>query len=112
MKPTAPLRNKSHVFATTPWISSSCPASLVRFASSRLRTPAVKLFNASRGFSLSLSLSLSLGEEVYPMNSEITSAQLSPGVLYAGAKSKALSLIIILGALIAVFVNVRRVQVL
>jgi hypothetical protein len=30
MKPTAPLRNKPHVFATTPWISSSCPTSLVR----------------------------------------------------------------------------------
>jgi hypothetical protein len=30
MKPTVPFRNKSHVFATTPWIASSCPASLVR----------------------------------------------------------------------------------
>jgi hypothetical protein len=48
-----------------------------------LRIPAVELFNARRG------LSLSLGEEVYPMNSEITPAQLSPGVLYprAGAQS-------------------------
>ena len=35
------------------------------------------------------------------MNSEITPAQLSPGVLYPGAKSKALPRIIILGALIA-----------
>jgi hypothetical protein len=54
----------------------------------------------------------SLGEEVHPMNSKITLAQLSPGVLYAGARSKALSLIIILGALIAAFVNVRGGQVL
>jgi hypothetical protein len=76
MKPTAPFRNKSHVFATTPWISSSCPTSLVRLKLVRyphslaptlvvlpsmslgpplhslgLRTPAVKLFNASRGLS-------------------------------------------------------------
>src|ERR1700736_5816635 len=29
------------------WISSRCPASLVRFASSRSRTPAVMLINAS-----------------------------------------------------------------
>jgi hypothetical protein len=36
----------------------------------------------------------SLGEEIYPMNSKITPAQLSSGVLYAGAKSKALSRII------------------
>ena len=43
----------------------------------------------------------SLGEEVFPMNSEITPAQLSPDVLYPGAKSKALPRIIILGALIA-----------
>ena len=35
------------------------------------------------------------------MNSEITPAQLSPGVLYLGAKSKALFRIIILGASIA-----------
>jgi hypothetical protein len=77
MKPTAPLRSKlthslplirplacpsmSHrfprapfiVFTTTPWISSRCPATLVRFASSRSHTPAVMLFNASRGLSLS-----------------------------------------------------------
>ena len=46
------------------------------------------------------------------MHSKITSAQLTPGVLYAGSKSKALPLIIILGALIAAFVNLRRVQVL
>jgi hypothetical protein len=31
------------------WISSRCPASLVRFASSRSHTPAVMLFNASGG---------------------------------------------------------------
>src|SRR6266404_5036 len=53
IQPTAPFRIKSSMFATTPWISSRCPASLVRFASSRSRTPAVKLFNASRGLSLS-----------------------------------------------------------
>src|SRR6266581_8534762 len=41
------------MFATTPWISSRCPATLVRFASSRSHTPAVLLFNASRGLSLS-----------------------------------------------------------
>jgi hypothetical protein len=44
------------------------------------------------------------------MKSKITPAQLSPGVLYPGAKSKALSRIIILGALIAAFVNVRGAQ--
>ncbi|PYK19246.1 MAG: hypothetical protein DME55_05075 [Verrucomicrobia bacterium] len=49
MKPTAPPRNNFGVFATTPWIASRCPASLVRFASSRSPTPAVLLFNASRG---------------------------------------------------------------
>jgi hypothetical protein len=74
MKPTAPLRYNFSVFATTPWISSKYPAyapasasilfpafrflaerrdSLVRFASSRSRTPAVMLSNASRGLSLS-----------------------------------------------------------
>jgi hypothetical protein len=53
----------------------------------------------------------SLGEEVHPMDSKITPAQLSPGVLYPRAKSKALSLIIIPGALLAAFVNVRGVQV-
>jgi hypothetical protein len=53
MKPTAPSRSKFIVFATTPWISSRCPASLVRFASWRSRTPAVMLFNATRGLSLS-----------------------------------------------------------
>jgi hypothetical protein len=60
MKPTpkvfasrlAPLRNKFSVFATIPWISSKCPASLVRLTPSRSRTSAVKLFNASRGLSL------------------------------------------------------------
>ena len=52
----------------------------------------------------------SLGEEVYPLNSKITPAQLSPGVLYPGTKSKALFRIIILGALIAAFVNVREAQ--
>jgi hypothetical protein len=51
MKPTAPLRHDFSVFATTPWISSRCPATLVRFASSRSHTPAVMLFNASRGLS-------------------------------------------------------------
>jgi hypothetical protein len=74
MKPTAPLRNKFGVLATTPWISSRCPASLVRLKlvlcphslaptlvvlpsmslgpplhSLGSRTPAVMLFNASRG---------------------------------------------------------------
>ena len=52
----------------------------------------------------------SLDEEVYPMNSKITPAQLSPGVLYPRAKSKALPRIIILGALIAAFVNMRGAQ--
>jgi len=51
MKPTAPLRNAFSMFATTSWISSRCPASLVRFALSRSRTPAVLLLNASRGLS-------------------------------------------------------------
>jgi len=53
MKPTAPLRSNPSVFATTPWISSRCPATLVRFASSPSRTPNVLLFNASRDLSLS-----------------------------------------------------------
>jgi hypothetical protein len=44
------------------------------------------------------------------MKNKITPAQLSPGVLYPGAKSKALSRIIILGALIAAFMNVRGLQ--
>jgi hypothetical protein len=44
------------------------------------------------------------------MNSKITPAQRSPGVLYPSAKSKALSRIIILGVLIASFVNVREAQ--
>jgi len=52
-------------------------------------------------------ISFSLGEEVYPLNSKITPAQLSPGVLHPGKKSKALLRIIIHGALIAAFVNVR-----
>jgi hypothetical protein len=39
------------------------------------------------------------------MNSKITPAQLSPGVLYPAARSKVLSRIIILGALIAAFVR-------
>src|SRR5436189_5762514 len=43
MKPTAPLRCDFSVFATTPSTSSRFPASLVRFASSRSRTPAVML---------------------------------------------------------------------
>ena len=53
MKPTAPLRYNFSVLDTTPWISSRCPATLVRFASSPSRTPAVLLFNASRDLSLS-----------------------------------------------------------
>ena len=44
------------------------------------------------------------------MKSKSTPAQLSPGVLYPGGKLKALSRIIILGALIAAFVNVRGAQ--
>ncbi len=44
------------------------------------------------------------------MNSKITPAQLNSGVLYLGAKSKALSRSIIFGAFIAAFVNVRRAQ--
>jgi hypothetical protein len=52
MKPTTPWRNEFRVFAAMPWISSRCPANLVRFASSRSRTPAVVLSNASRGLSL------------------------------------------------------------
>jgi predicted enzyme related to lactoylglutathione lyase len=58
MKPTAPPRGNFGVFATAPWISSTCPASLVRLASSRSRTPAVLLFNASRGLSLSREVAL------------------------------------------------------
>src|SRR5207253_8610756 len=54
---------------------------------------------------------LSLGAEVFPMNNKITSVQLSSDVLYPRAKSKALSRITILGALIAAFVNVRLAQV-
>src|SRR5438876_6525122 len=53
MKPTAPWRYNFSVFATTPWISSRCPASVVRFASARGRTPAVLFSNASRSLSLS-----------------------------------------------------------
>jgi hypothetical protein len=53
MKPTAPLRSNFSVFAITPSTSSRFPASLVRFASSRSRTPAVLFFNDSRGLSLS-----------------------------------------------------------
>jgi hypothetical protein len=53
MKPTTPLRTAFSMFATTPSTSSRFPASLVRFASSRSRTPAVSLFNDSRGLSLS-----------------------------------------------------------
>ena len=50
-KLTALLRDNSSVFATTPWISSRWPVSLVRFAFSLSRTPAVKFSNASRGLS-------------------------------------------------------------
>ena len=39
------------VFATTPSTPSRFPASLVRFASSRSRTPAVLFFNDSHGLS-------------------------------------------------------------
>jgi len=78
MKPTAPRQGNLSALATTPWISSRCPASLVRLKlvlcphslaptlvvlpsmslgpplhSLRSRTPAVMLFNASRGLSLS-----------------------------------------------------------
>jgi hypothetical protein len=49
----APWRDNFRLVAATPWISSRFPASLVRFASSRSRTPAVMLFNATRGVSLS-----------------------------------------------------------
>src|SRR4029077_5750183 len=52
MKPTAPFRENFSVFATTAWISSRCPASLVRFVPSHSRTPAVLLLNANRGLSL------------------------------------------------------------
>src|SRR4029077_1570821 len=77
---TAPPRNASSVFATTPWISSRCPASLVRLKLVRCphslaptlvvlpsmslgpplhslgsRATALMLFNASRGLSLSRS---------------------------------------------------------
>jgi hypothetical protein len=51
MKPTSPFRYKFSVFATTPSTSSRFPASLVRCASSRSRTPAVLLFNDCRGLS-------------------------------------------------------------
>ena len=44
---------------------------------------------------------VSLGEEVYPMSSKITLAQLSPAFFALVRKSKALSRIIILGALVA-----------
>jgi hypothetical protein len=61
MKPTskvfasglAPFRSNLSVLATTPWISSGCPATLVRFSSPRSHTPAVLSFNASRGLSFS-----------------------------------------------------------
>jgi hypothetical protein len=53
MKPTALLRCVAGVIATTPWISSRFPASLVRFASSRSRTPAVLFSTLRRGLSLS-----------------------------------------------------------
>ena len=58
----------------------------------------------------SQSARFSLGEEIYPMNSKITQAQLSSDVLYPWAKSKALSRIITFGASIAAFVNVRGAQ--
>ena len=44
------------------------------------------------------------------MNSKITPAHLIPGVLYPRSKSQALFRIVLLGALIAAFVNVRGAQ--
>jgi hypothetical protein len=44
------------------------------------------------------------------MDGKITPAKLGRDVLYPGAKSKVSSHIIILGALIAAFVNVRSAQ--
>ena len=103
MKPKAPFRNNLICLPRHPGFHPVCPASLVRLKLVRcphslaptlvvlpsmslgpplhslgLRTPTVMLFNASRG------LSLSLGEEVYPMNSEITPAQLSPAFFALG----------------------------
>jgi len=45
------------------------------------------------------------------MTGKITPAQLSPGFPYLRAKSKVLSRVILLGALIAACVNVRGAQV-
>jgi hypothetical protein len=79
VKPTAPLRSNHSVFGTTPWISSRCPGfpsaietrslpTLTRSYPRRFtfyvawpaapfarltHTPAVLLFNANRGLSLS-----------------------------------------------------------
>ena len=62
MKPTsvnedtrqaASLQEDFSVFATTPWISSRHPPSLVRFVASRSRAPAVLFFSDCRGLSLS-----------------------------------------------------------
>jgi hypothetical protein len=52
-RPTASLRNKFSVFATTPSTWSRFPASLVRFPSSRSHTPALLFCNDSRGLSRS-----------------------------------------------------------
>ena len=52
-----------------------------------------------------------LDEEVYPMTGKITPAQLTLGFLCPRAKSKALSRVILLAALIAACVNVRGAQV-
>ena len=53
MKPTAPDSMIAPMFATTLSTSSRLPASLVRLASWRSRTPAVLLCNDSGGLSLS-----------------------------------------------------------
>jgi hypothetical protein len=49
----APLRNKFSVFGANTLDFIQVPATLVRFASSPSRTPAVLLFNASRDLFLS-----------------------------------------------------------
>jgi hypothetical protein len=67
LKPTALLRGNFSVFITTPWISSRLPASLVQFASSRSRTPAVMLFNASRGLSYAPCASASIVNPAYSL---------------------------------------------
>src|SRR5258707_13644520 len=86
MKSTTPDRGNARNLATTPWIASRCPATLVRLKLVRCphslaptlvvlpsmslgpplhslgsRSPAVMLFNASRGLSVSGSECVSLG---------------------------------------------------